>query len=89
MKKIYGKAPEEYAFILADGRKLRSLTELVHSLRDMNDDVFNHHVSEFRHDFATWVHDIFEDKELSSQLRSIQDRLTMQEHLLKKLVKGK
>ncbi|MFH1510278.1 MAG: DUF5752 family protein [Candidatus Woesearchaeota archaeon] len=89
IKKAYGKAPEEYAFMLADGRKLRSLTELIHSLKDMSDEVFTHHVNDFKNDFATWVHDIFEDKELSAELRSIRDRLKTQEHLLKKLAKVK
>jgi hypothetical protein len=87
IKKVLGKAPEEYAFVLADGRKLQSLHELGSALRDMSDDVFRHHVNEWRNDFSSWVKEVFDEPELADELKSINSKLEAEVVLLRKLVK--
>ena len=88
-KKIAGQAPEEYHFILQDGRKLRDMLELVDSLEHMNDDVFRHHVNEIHNDFSTWVKDIFNEHELADEMAKINNKVDTQiavmKHLLKKI----
>ena len=31
----------------------------------MSEDVFNHHVTRGKNDFANWIHGVFEEKELA------------------------
>ena len=88
-KKIAGHAPEEYHFVLADGRKLRDMLELVESLENMNEDVYRHHVNEVRNDFSTWVRDIFNEHELADEIAKLNNmvdtKITVMKHLLKKV----
>lgn len=85
IKKVFGKVPEEYAFVLADGRKLKSLFDLMHSFRDMSEEVFRHHVNDMRNDFSNWVHDVFEEPELAEELKKINNKLEAEVVLLRKL----
>jgi len=84
---VLGQAPEHHAFVLKDGKKLRSLFELADVLEQTTDDVFGHHVNPGRNDFSTWVRDIFNDKFLADDMKKALHRLEMQRVLLKKLVK--
>jgi hypothetical protein len=86
LTKMLGKTPNEYTFVLADGTKLRSLFDLMHALQDMTDDVFRHHVTEFRNDFSTWVHDVFREPKLAEELRGINTKLEAELVLLRKMV---
>ncbi len=42
-------------FRLKDGGTVRNLGELLAALKNMSADVFSHHVSEGRNDFASWL----------------------------------
>jgi len=86
-KKIAGHAPEEHCFYLQDGRKLRTVYHLIDELETMTDDVFRHHVNEFRNDFANWVEHVFDDKALAEEMREAQTRFEMQRALLKEIVR--
>ncbi len=89
-KKIAGQAPEEYHFVLADGRKLRDMLELVEGLEHMSDDIYRHHVNETRNDFSTWLRDVFNEDELADEIAKINNKVDTQtavmKHLLKKIV---
>jgi hypothetical protein len=87
LTKVLGKAPKQYSFMMADGRKLRSLFDLMHALQDMTDDVFQHHVSDFRNDFSNWIHDVFQEPRLADELRGINSKLETEIVLLRQLVK--
>ncbi len=86
-KKVLGEAPQEYHFVLNDGRRLKSIYDLIDSLEDMANDTFDHHVSEMKNDFATWVNDIFDEKSLSKELKKIHEKLETQRTLLNHMVK--
>ncbi|MFH0978798.1 MAG: DUF5752 family protein [Candidatus Woesearchaeota archaeon] len=88
VRKVLGKAPEEVGFLLADGRRLNSLYDLIHALQDMPDDVFRHHVNDERNDFSNWVNDVFEEPELANELRNINSKLDAELVLLRKMVKS-
>ncbi len=86
-KKVLGEAPQEYHFVLMDGRRLKSIYDLIDSLEDMAEDTFRHHVNDLKNDFSTWIKDIFEEHGLADELRKIQDKLETQRSLLNHMVK--
>jgi hypothetical protein len=86
LTKVLGRTPNEYTFVLADGTKLRSLFDLMQALQGMTDDVFRHHVTDFRNDFSNWVHDVFREPKLAEELRGINNKLEAELVLLRKMV---
>ena len=85
-KKVLGEAPEEYHFVVADGSKLKSIYELVDALGMMEEDIFRHHVNEFKNDFSNWIRDVFEEPDLAKEVAEIQDRMETERALLKHLL---
>jgi len=87
VKKL-GEAQNEKRFVLKDGRVLKDLVELAHALDYMSDDVFNHHVNQFRNDFGRWVADVFGEKELAASLDKAKTKNEVQLVVLKHIVKS-
>ena len=58
----------QHYFYLNNGKKLKNIAELMESLKDMDQDLFSFHVNEQRNDFASWVRDVFEEKELARRI---------------------
>ena len=85
--KTLGKAPEEKTFVLKDGRKLRTLYELIDELETMNDDLFRDYVNDSKNDFANWIEGVFNDKPLANELRLIKNRIDTQRAVLKHVVR--
>ncbi len=85
-KKILEEAPEEFAFVLNDGRKLKSVQELTNSLETMSDDLFNYHVTDIKNDFANWIDDIFNESKLAEEMKKTKSRIETRIKLLQKLV---
>ena len=86
VKKI-GEAPNDKKFVLKDGRLLKDFVELAHALEHMSDDVFNHHVNNFKNDFKAWAHDVFGEKELAAEIGKAKTRSDVQLAVLKHIVK--
>jgi len=61
-------------FILSTGQKIKDIEELKESLKNMNDETFNHHVNSDKNDFATWVRDVFQEYELAHKIRAVTSR---------------
>ena len=59
----------EVAFVLMDGRRLYDYKELADTLEELEDHIWDHHVNLERNDFANWIHDVFQEQELSDALR--------------------
>lgn len=76
MEQLEKTAPENQAFVLSTGAKVKSLLELAVALKSMSDDTFSSHVSADRHDFAVWVNDVFGMQPLAQRLSSARDRLS-------------
>ena len=68
--KIIGKVKEENAFKLENGQSLRSLSELVLSLKNMDETSFTNHVNNEKNDFANWIRFSFDDELLSTRLKT-------------------
>jgi len=82
---VLGEAPEEKHFYVADGRRLKNLQELAEALGTMTEEIFMHHANEARNDFSNWVNDVFEEKSLADNLRSVKDAIEAQAAVLKRL----
>lgn len=66
---IVQEAPsEQYYFYLNNGKKLKNIAELMESLKDMDQDLFSLHVNEQHNDFASWIRDVFGEKELARRI---------------------
>jgi hypothetical protein len=71
-------APENSCFILCNGKPVKNIKELADIMEEIEDQVFNHHVTSDKNDFATWVKDIFKDIELAEKLAGVKDKKHMQ-----------
>jgi len=87
IKKSLGTAPEKYSFYLHDGRKLRTIYELIDELETMTEETFRHYVGETENHFANWIEHVFSDKHLADELRHIHNRIDAQRTILKHLVR--
>ena len=86
MKNLVLDCGDECSFNLADGRKIRSLSELSKSLENMDDNVFRHHVNDGRNDFSTWIRDVIKDEELANDMLATKDRNGSQLLVLKRIL---
>jgi len=68
MRVFLEDVPERYAFLLKDGRKLLNVEQLAKALKNMEKDVFYHHVTNERNDFHNWIRDIVLDLELAEKI---------------------
>ena len=66
-EKLEDVHPEEI-FMTGAGHEIKNLKQLLKVLNEISEDSFNHHVNEKKNDFANWVRDVFENKELASEL---------------------
>jgi hypothetical protein len=86
--KLLGEAPQEYEFHLKDGKKLRSVFELVDALEEMHDDVFKEHVNEMKNDFSNWIKDVFEESHVAREIEKLNSRIETQRTLLRRLIEA-
>ena len=70
--------PREKYFILANGQPVKNVAELASILDQLEDHVFNHHVTPDKNDFHNWVKDVFEDVELARKISGVHDKKHMQ-----------
>ena len=87
--KLLKDAPREQYFILCDGQPIRNVGHLAEKLEELSHEVFDHHVTPDRNDFANWVNDIFQDVELAKEIAGLKNkehvRLAIYKHIVKKL----
>lgn len=58
----------QHYFYLNNGKKLKNIAELMESLKHMDQDLFSFHVNEQHNDFASWIRDVFGEKELARRI---------------------
>jgi hypothetical protein len=73
------------SFWLFDGQVLNSLVALKEALSSMQKDVFSHHVTKEKNDFADWVELVLADVETASLLRKAKTAKTAHASLMKRL----
>jgi|SRR3989344_3276788 len=72
-------------FKLHKGRELRSLQDLHDSLTEMENEVFYHHVSRGKNDFANWVRDIIGDEDFAKKIRKVKHKYQLKELINKRI----
>ncbi|OVE74474.1 hypothetical protein BVX95_02400 [archaeon D22] len=89
-KKTVKRAKPEQYFFLNDGKVLKSINELAKQMDEIADEIFHHHVTDERHDFANWISDVFEEVELAQKLIEAERNKEKNHYvILKYIVKGK
>ncbi|MBI5392330.1 hypothetical protein HZA96_00540 [Candidatus Woesearchaeota archaeon] len=86
MPKVLKNVFHEHKFNLADGSSLFNLYELAAALKDMNGDVFSHHVNDSKNDFANWVKNVMHEHDLADQLSCIKSKQETEAAVLRHLV---
>jgi hypothetical protein len=74
-------APEQY-FILKNGQPVKSLRDLIDVLDYIDDSTFEHHVNEYRNDFANWIRDAIGESDLADSIQQAENRGSMLRELL-------
>jgi len=72
--KLKKKINDEHCFIMITGHKIKNVKELAEILENVDDEHFNHHVTEDKNDFSNWVRDIFEEHTLADQLKKAKNK---------------
>ena len=67
----------EHEFVLSNGHKLKNLQELADTLRMMDYNVFESHVTTEKNDFANWVNNVMGLQELADNMRTLKNREVM------------
>ena len=83
--KVLVCASDDTCFWTTDGKILRDLEELAHALHDMEDEIFAHHVTKDKNDFANWVEDVLLDDDCADALRRAKKSTTAQKVVIKQL----
>jgi len=74
-KLTYTKLSEDtHAFVLSDGHKIRSISQLITLLPTISDETFNSHVNPNKNDFAQWIDAVFNDGALADIVRKCSTR---------------
>lgn len=61
-------------FWARDGQVLSNLADLSFAIGSMDDEIFLHHVTKDKNDFADWVEHVLMDKECAQALRKAQKK---------------
>jgi len=84
-------APVEQYFILANGQPVKNVKELADVLEHVSEDIFNHHVTNEKNDFANWTKDVFKEIQLAQELAGVKNkdhtRIILYKHIIKKIEK--
>ena len=85
------KIPSDKYFVLKNGKQVNHYLALADTLDNLEKEVVEYHVNELRNDFATWVEDVFGEKDLAEKIASSkspdQIRMIIYKHIVDKHVK--
>lgn len=72
-KRVLAQASGPQCFWVTDGSIIANLAELRDLLGAITNEVFKHHVTKEKNDFADWVEFVLGDRELAQALRKIRE----------------
>lgn len=80
---------QENYFWLNNGSQIRNLYELSKALENMPEELFNHHVTGEKNDFAVWIDSVVGDKELANRVLAAKTSRVMSIHINRRITHGK
>lgn len=75
----------EQCFWTTDGKIISNIVELSDALETMTGDVFTHHVTKEKNDFANWIESVLNDRELAKNLRTAKKPNTARAIIVRRL----
>ena len=78
-------AEGEACFWTTDGHILADLKDLRDALETMSDEVFAHHVTNEKNDFADWIESVLRDEECAVKMRKAKKPNTAQKVIVSRL----
>jgi len=75
-------------FRVVDGRTLCGLKDLALVMEHLADEVFHHHVSGDKNDFANWVRDVIHDEALAQEMMQSLDKDGHQKIIFRHIVRN-
>lgn len=78
--------PDQYSFYLHDGKTIKNLSDLIHALDSMPDEIFYYHANDQKNDFSNWIRDIISEHELATSI-SGRNRLDTKKEIIRFLRK--
>ncbi|MCB1084450.1 MAG: hypothetical protein KDK61_09085 [Simkania sp.] len=81
------RIPKEQYFVLLDGTRVGHYLSLADILEKVEKTVLNHHVNEVRNDFASWISEVFEEKELAKLVKNSTSPEEIRLHIYKHVIK--
>lgn len=84
-KRVLVCAQGEQCFWANDGKIIADLVELRNAFEHMADEVFMHHVTGTKNDFADWVQFVLGDTELAAKLRGAKKQSTARTMIVTRL----
>lgn len=73
--------PDEFAFVVRDGKVLKSLKDVVKAMEQINDDIFGYHANKEKNDFSNWIRDVMHYHDLAHNILG-KNRLHTKETIL-------
>lgn len=84
-KKPLKCATDEQCFWVVNGTVLSNLVELKDALDAMSEEVFAHHVTKEKNDFAEWIEHVLDDAELATKVRKSKKPKTTRQVVVSRL----
>lgn len=82
-KEVLGEVRPDWSFWMTNGQILKNLEEFSEALKNIDVKTFKYHVNKEKHDFAIWVKEVINDKDLAKTLGK--NRKTMSDKVKKRL----
>lgn len=86
-RKTLKRIPKEQYFVLADGTAVGHYLSLADVLEKVEETVLAHHVNDIKNDFAIWIRDVFEEKDLAKLVKSSKTPEEIRLHIYKHVIK--
>ncbi len=69
-----GVTQTDFHFVTKTGARVKSLPELIQMLENMEDAEFQHHVTDDKNDFATWIQEALKNQELAQKIQPLKTK---------------
>jgi hypothetical protein len=89
MNKAFENVPEEKAFYINDGRRVRNLYELVEALDSMKEATFKFHINKKKNDLSEWIRHVIGEERLADDVARLvmkdKIQIRLQKHVIQKM----